>query len=212
MTPGLKRSCKGQPGMPDTIRAFVAIELTETARRYISDLIDVLRKDGVRGLRWVNAQGIHLTLKFLGNVSQERLDAIVEAMGEAAERVRPFALVLQDMGAFPGLTSPRVLWVGVGGDLTPLLQLQARLEQAMAARGFPKESRAFSPHLTLARVRERLSPPERLQLAKAVGATQGMPGVDLPVHAMSLMESTLTREGAKYTRRAQISLPSALAP
>ena len=197
--------------MPDILRLFVAIELTETARQYILKLMDALREKRIQRLRWVNAEGIHLTLKFLGSVSEQLLASIVEAMEQAAEGISSFSLRLQGTGAFPDLGSPRVLWLGVQGELEPLLRLQERLEERLAAKGFPKESRAFSPHLTLARVRERLSSSERQQLATAMDSVQGMAGVDLPVRWLSLIESTLTRQGAVYTRRAQISLPFALA-
>ena len=197
--------------MPDTVRVFVAIELPEAARQHIAHLIDTLRTMRIHGLRWVRAEGVHLTLKFLGNVSEERLDSIAAAMEQAAEHVAPFSLHIQDAGAFPNMGSPRVLWAGVHGEVEPLLQLQARLEETLAVRGFPAETRPFSPHLTLARVRGRLSPTELQQLGEAMALARGITGADVPVRWLSLMESTLTPLGAVYARRAQISLHPALA-
>jgi len=201
--------------MPDTVRLFVAVELPEAARQHIAHLLDTLRARSTHGLRWVKPEGVHLTLKFLGNVLEERLDSIVTAMERATENVAYFSLRIQDvgafLGAFPNMGSPRVVWAGVQGEVEPLLQLQARLEETLADQGFLPETRPFSPHLTLARVRGRLSSWERQHLTEAMESARGITGVDMPVNRLSLMESTLTPEGAVYTRRGQISLRFTLA-
>ena len=114
-----------------------------------------------------------------------RLDAVIAAMEEAADSAPSFSLSIHSLGAFPGLTAPRVLWAGVQGDLAPLLKLQTRLEVSLAARGFPKETRPFSPHLTLARVRGKLSPTDMQHLAAAVESAQAQPKRELPVHRLS---------------------------
>ena len=197
--------------MANTLRLFVAIELTDPVRRHIANLMDTLRGEGVQGFRWVNLEGIHLTLKFLGNVPEGSVDEIVEGMEEAVEGVTPFSLSTENLGAFPALGSPRVLWVGVHGEVDPLLLLQSRLEEALVARGFAKETRVFSPHLTLARARGRLSPTTRQHLTTAMDSAQAAVNQELPVGLLSLMESKLTSHGAIYTRRAQISLRRSLA-
>ena len=140
-----------------------------------------------------------------------RLDAVIAAVEEAADSAPSFSLSIHSLGAFPCLTAPRVLWAGVQGDLAPLLKLQTMLEVSLAARGFPKETRPFSPHLTLARVRGKLSPTDMQHLAAAVESAQAQPKRELPVHRLSLMESTLAAHGALYTRRGQISLQPTLA-
>ena len=196
---------------PETLRAFVAIELTEEAKQHLALLTDGLRHEIAHGIRWVAPHGAHLTLKFLGDIPVNRLDAVIAAMDEAAEAVPPFALLIHSLGAFPGLAAPRVLWVGVQGDLAPLLKLQTRVEDSLTARGFPKECRPFAPHITLARVRGKLSPTGIQYLATAVESARAQPKRELPVHLLSLMESTLTARGALYTRRGQISLQLTLA-
>ena len=118
---------------------------------------------------------------------------------------------IHGLGAFSELSAPRVLWAGVKGKLSPLLMVQTRLAKSLAARGFPKEARPFSPHLTLARVRGRLSPADMQHLAAAVESARAQPNQELPVHRLSLMESTLTTRGALYARRGQISLQPTLA-
>ncbi len=174
-------------------------------------MADTLRDQEAHELRWVKDEGVHLTLKFLGNVPEGRVNEVVRGMEEAAEGIPPFHLHIQTLGAFPNLDAPRVIWVGIHGEVEPLLRLQARLEDALATRGFPGERRAFSPHLTLARVRGRLSPAARQRLAAAMESATVVGGQELPVHRVSLMESTLTPKGAVYARRAQISLRPALA-
>ena len=196
---------------PETLRAFIAIELTEEARQHLALLTDSLRHEVTYGIRWVDHHGVHLTLKFLGTISVARLDAVIAAMEEAAEGAPPFSLSLHSLGAFPGLTAPRVLWAGVQGDLAPLLMVQTRLEVSLAARGFPKETRPFTPHLTLARVRGKLSPTDMQHLAAAMESARAQPKQELRVHRLSLMESTLTAHGAVYTRRGRISLQPTLA-
>ncbi|MCZ6788666.1 MAG: RNA 2',3'-cyclic phosphodiesterase [Chloroflexi bacterium] len=195
----------------ETLRAFVAIELTEEARQHLALLTDGLRHEVTHGIRWVDHHGVHLTLKFLGDLPVDRLDAVIAAMEEAADGVPPFSLSIHSLGAFPGLSAPRVLWAGVQGDLAPLLMVQTRLEESLAARGFPREGRPFSPHLTLARVRGKLSPADMHHLAATVESARAQPKRELHVHLLSLMESTLTAHGALYARRGQISLQPTLA-
>ena len=197
----------------ETLRAFIAIELTEEARQYLALLTSSLRHnvDVAHGIRWVDPHGVHLTLKFLGNIPMARLDAVASAMEESAGGAPPFSLSIHGLGAFPELSAPRVLWAGVQGNLNPLLMVQTRLEESLAARGFPKEGRSFSPHLTLARVRGKLSPADMQHLAAAVESARSQPNQELPVQRLSLMESTLTPRGALYARRGQILLQPTLA-
>ena len=195
----------------ETLRAFVAIELTEEARQHLGLLTNSLRHEVTHGIRWVDHHGVHLTLKFLGDLPVDRLDAVIAAMEETAEGATPFSLSIHSIGAFPGLAAPRVLWAGVQGDLAPLLKLQTGLEESLAAKGFPKETRPFAPHITLARVRGKLSPTDIQHLAAAVESAKAQPKRELPVHRLSLMESTLTAHGALYARRGQISLQPTLA-
>ena len=138
----------------ERVRCFVAVELPAEARRCIGGLVAGLREAGVRGLRPVNPDGVHLTLKFLGDVSTSTVGDVAAALEGAAAGARPFDLELRGVGGFPDLRRPRVLWVGVGGDLEALQRLYESVESALAPLGFPPEGRAFTPHLTLARLRE----------------------------------------------------------
>ena len=196
--------------MADIFRLFVAIELPEAVIRHITEVMGRLREQALPGIRWVRPEGIHLTLRFLGNVPGSQVQSIVAAIQTAAAGATSFALQVQGVGAFPHLRAPRVLWVGVQGNLEPLVQVLNRSEGALEVQGFAREQRPFSPHLTLGRVKGRLSLPQVQTLAQAMDWSRDVGPAELPVTALSLMESQLTRNGAIYRRRFQIPLSNGL--
>ena len=197
--------------MSKGLRLFIAIELPEALIRHIGDVIERLGREGLPGIRWVRTEGIHLTLKFLGNTPESLVQPIIGAMRTATADVAPFVLQVQGAGAFPHIRAPRVLWTGVQGDLEPLIHIRGRLEQALETQGFARDQRAFSPHLTLGRINGRLSPQELERLDQAIEEIRGLEPVELPATALSLMESRLTRGGAVYRRKAQLPLKNGLA-
>jgi len=184
---------------PEQIRSFVAIELPEEAKKGLTRLRKELERDEYRFVKWVAPGGIHLTLKFLGNIPSNRVTEITEGIKKAAQGISPFLLEISDLGAFPSLKQARVLWVGVGGELDKLSTLQQNIDSALAALGFAKEERTFVPHLTLARIREGASPPERTSFGELVGATVFEDKYPVKVEAIKLMRSQLTPAGALYT-------------
>ena len=149
-------------------------------------------------------ENIHLTLKFLGEVTPAREGAIREAMAEAVAGVAPFTLRAGGCGAFPGGRNPRVLWVGLGAGGPEAAALASRLETACAARGFPGEGRPFKAHLTLGRVRALRGIEETMRRLEAhAGEDLG----ETVVERIVLFESTLHPAGAIYTRRHELPLP-----
>jgi len=197
----------------EQIRAFIAIELSEELKVSLARLQELIKLGSESYVKWVDPQGMHLTLKFLGNISVDKVSAISEAIAEVARSVAPFRLELTESGAFPNTKAPRVAWVGLGGDLESLLRLQRGIDQALIPLGFPPEARAFSPHLTLGRVRDQATPQERRRLGERVASleVQGQPS--LYVDRVSLMRSQLTSKGAIYSRlsAAELHLPTPLA-
>jgi 2'-5' RNA ligase len=183
----------------EQIRSFVAIELPEEAKAGLARLRRGLERDEHRFVKWVDPQGIHLTLKFLGNIPSSRVTEMTEAMEKAVQGVSPFRVEVSGLGAFPSLRQPRVFWVGVSGELDKLSRLQQNIDSALAARGFAKEERPFAPHLTLARVREGASPPERRSFGELVGSTAFEERYPIEVKAVRLMRSQLTPAGAIYS-------------
>ena len=193
---------------PRTLRLFVAIKLPDDTKREltrtIADLRAALGDDAA--LRWVRPEGIHLTLKFLGAVEPDRVEAIRTALRIALRGVPPFTLRPECIGSFGGPRNLRVVWVGVGGDTDVLANVAADVERALAPLGFPTEQRAFKAHLTLARVRDDAPPTERERIHAALASLRPSTFSAFHVKQMSLMRSTLGRGGAVYDAIAEFAL------
>ena len=190
----------------ESVRAFIAIELPGSVKSALSQLQDNLKRSEHASVKWVDTGSIHLTLKFLGNIATETIPELTKVLSEAARGITPFHLELGEMGVFPNLRAPRVVWVGLRGETATLSVLQENIESALIPLGFPPENRAFSPHLTLGRVREKASPGERRSLGQAVASSKVASREPFPVDSLSLMRSTLTREGAVYSRLYSVAL------
>lgn len=188
------------------MRVFVAIELSDDAKRALAALIQSLRSRRIDGLRLVRPEGIHLTLKFLGNIDASRVPRIAAALAAASARHTPFRLTLTAPGFFPNADRARVLWIGVGGELRPLIDLQRDVDQTLAALGFAAEKRPFNPHLTIARMRDNAARADRRRAADALAAYPLPPGIAVNANAVSLMQSELRPGGAVYTRVAHAPL------
>ncbi len=192
-------SKKEVSGSPHQIRSFVAIELPDEAKRGLTALRKELARREDRFVKWVDPGGIHLTLKFLGNIPSGRVTEITEAIERAAQGIHPFRLEISGLGIFPGPKQARVFWVGVGGELDKLSGLQQNIDSALAALGFAREERPFVPHLTMARVREGASPSERRNFGELVGSIGFEDKYAIEVETVRLMRSQLTPAGAVYT-------------
>jgi len=184
----------------EQVRCFVAVELPDEVKTGLDQLQAQIKSGNQTWVKWVDPYSIHLTLKFLGNVAVDRIDPITAAMEEATQGVSPLHLEVKDLGVFPNLRRVQVVWVGVSGEVDKLARLQQRLESNLAGLGFTPERRRFTPHLTLARLRDRASPDEREGLGKLIASTKFEAAYTFPVDAISLMRSQLTREGAIYSK------------
>ena len=182
------------------IRSFIAIELPEEVKTGLTRLQDQLKTGKHPSVKWVNPGSIHLTLKFLGDVTVNKFDEISKAIETAVQEIPPFQLEVKDLGVFPNLNKVRVVWVGVRGDIAQLGQLQQRIESNLATLDFAPETRAFTPHLTLARLREQTTPDERQNFGQLIGSTKFESVYKFRVDFISLIRSQLTREGAIYSR------------
>ncbi len=188
-------------------RAFVAVLLGEPERAAVAAAIDGWRPLG-GAVAWVPAANLHLTLQFLGEQPEEQLAAAEAALAGAAADGTPFEAALHGVGAFPGLERPRILWVGVAQGALELRGLQARVADALAREGFPREERAWHPHLTIGRVhderrwRRESGPALRQAIAQAAGTRFGT----LRVGEVALMRSELSPRGARYTVRRMVAL------
>ena len=194
----------------EQIRSFIAIELPDPVKASLSSLKDMMRPARHPYVKWVGPEGIHLTLKFLGNIAQNRVPLIIEAIAQASQGVSPFQLQIGGLGAFPNLQRPQVIWVAIKGEVEKLAMLQTGIEQALVPLGFAPESRSFTPHLTLGRLRQQASPGERRSIGEVMMATEFESGPAMEVKEISLMRSKLTPSGAIYSRLASIELKGGL--
>ena len=191
---------------PEEIRSFIAIELPEEVRGGLARLRNELKRNEHKFVKWVNPDGLHLTLKFLGNIPSKRVTEIINAIEEVTQGVSAFHLEISGLGAFPSLRQARVFWVGIGGEVDKLSKLQQNIDSALAVLGFAKEERPFVPHLTLARLRPGASPLERRSFGELVDSTIFEDKDHIEVEAVSLMRSQLTPAGAVYTRLSTVEL------
>jgi len=189
----------------EQIRSFIAIELPNRLRLELGQLEAQLKLGKQPWVKWVNPDSIHLTLKFLGNIASDRTGEITRAMEAAAQGIPSFHLEVKDLGVFPNLKRVQVVWVGVSGEVDKLGEFQQRLESNLAHLGFAPESRPFTPHLTLARLRNQASLDERQRFGQLIAETRFDAG-SIKVDAINLMRSQLTREGAIYSRISSVRL------
>ncbi len=193
-------------GPQGTLRAFIALSVPPEAQRVLEPTVQRVSAVAPGAVRWVNLDGLHLTLKFLGNVDAGRVDGIAQGMRLACRDLVPFELTLSELGVFPNESRPRVVWAGVQGDLDPLIKLQAAIEAAMAGLGFAPEKRPFAPHLTLGRVQERASSAQRSRLGRAVATCLIEASQPWLVEEVHLVRSDLGPQGAAYTNLASATL------
>ncbi len=193
----------------EQVRSFIAIELPDELKLKLIQLEARLKLGKQPWVKWVDPYSIHLTLKFLGSIAVDRIGEITRAMEAAAWGIPPFHLEVKGLGVFPNLRRAQVAWVGIGGEVDKLSQLQQRIESNLVPLGFAPESRAFTPHLTLARVRDQASLDERQKFGQLIVSTRFEAGT-IEVDAVNLMRSQLTREGAIYSRISSVRLKKPL--
>jgi RNA 2',3'-cyclic 3'-phosphodiesterase len=183
------------------VRLFVAVNLPDALRRTIHEALAGLRSAQLP-IRWVDLTGMHVTLKFLGEVPPERVADAEDALGRAAAGMRAFSLAVEGAGAFPSADRARVVWVGCEAA-PPLELLQHAVEREYAALGYPVEGRPFRPHITMGRAQARARGGVR-GLGERLGTVSI--GGEFVARSVDLMESTLGRAGATYAVRRAVPL------
>lgn len=190
----------------EQIRSFIAVELPGELKQALTQLQGKFKSAGSLPVRWVDPNNIHLTLKFLGDVDVAITGRITLALEEAVRGTPPFNIEASGLGVFPNMNRIQIIWVGLHGDLEKLGQLQKRIEASLKPLGFPPEGRPFTPHLTIARVRDFARPEERQKLGQLISATSFEDKYRISVNAIHLIKSQLTREGPIYTKISTITL------
>jgi RNA 2',3'-cyclic 3'-phosphodiesterase len=189
-----------------TQRLFIAIELPRDILRTVEKIQSQLKSviPG-RAAKWVRPEGIHLTLKFLGDVPLSQINSVIDEMQAAARGHTQFFLTIEGLGCFPNTKNPRVLWLGLTGDVRDLAALQAGIEERIAPMGYPSEERGFHPHLTLARSAREAHRDELALIGKEAEKGLGTLG-SWRIDEVSLMRSDLRPDGAVYTQVAKVPL------
>jgi 2'-5' RNA ligase len=191
----------------EQIRAFVAIELEDELKEQLAQVQQALKSESSEDIvRWVNRQGMHLTLKFLGNVPSGRLKEIVSAIASGSQGVEPFTIGFRGLGCFPSISRPNVVWVGVRGDTDTLIGLQSAVEDRLGVLGYAPEKRKYTPHLTLGRVARHAGPTERRRLGDLIETHAVASLGHMQAREVSLMKSELSPAGARYTCLATVQL------
>lgn len=179
--------------MTDKIRLFMSIDLPDSVKVVLLDTAEQMGQQlPKRAVRWVKREQMHLTLRFLGDTAVTQLPALREQLTQVIVQHRPFRLRLNGVGAFPNRKRPRVVWMGLAGDLVGLQALQGALEETVVDLGWPREKRSFRPHLTLGRVKDT-------RQASALNWEVRLAEMEFGVTAVQLVQSDLRPSGAVYT-------------
>lgn len=182
------------------IRTFIAIELSDSVRQNIAELQQELKRDREK-ISWTKPENIHLTLKFLGDTDETKLDDIANIITDIAGDYQSFNVSVSGLGVFPNFRRPRVLWIGIPNPASALIEIAEKIDTRLAEIGFKKDDRKFSPHLTIGRVKTQLSDRfiEKLK-SRAVEAGE------FTVHEILIIKSDLHPKGAIYTPLRKIAL------
>jgi 2'-5' RNA ligase len=190
------------------IRSFIAIDLPEETRKALAAVQEQLKQSRAR-VRWVRTNSIHLTLRFLGNIHPAQVEDIALAVAQEVRDEPPITLGAAGLGAFPSRKKPRVIWIGMEGEVQRLSRIQARVENALEPLGFVREKRVFQPHLTIGRVKDR----RRLQTLIDAMATLDMePFNSFDADEIILYKSDLRPTGAIYTKLHRMPLAAPASP
>ena len=180
----------------NTIRTFLAIEIPKEILDQFGRFHYRLGRSMTGVVRWARPGSIHLTLKFFGNITERDIRNIEDALKDKAKAFAPIPVAVGTMGVFPNLSRPRVLWVGITTGLEELTAMQAEIEAALEKAGFPREERAYRPHLTLGRMKSE----RRIEgLDKAVQEHGDYSAGSFTAEEMILLRSDLKPTGPVYT-------------
>jgi 2'-5' RNA ligase len=190
------------------IRAFIAIETPKRIQGHLAGIIkDIKLKTQSNIIRWVSAENIHITLKFLGEISSANLDLLTKMVQQEVSRYPAFKLQVGGIGAFPTLLRPRVIWIGIDAPPT-LFSLQNGVESETVHLGYTPEDRKFSPHLTIGRISHNASSDETHRIGQILSKFEPGEFGSYPVDSVILFKSDLLPGGAVYTPLATMALKS----
>jgi 2'-5' RNA ligase len=184
------------------MRMFISIEVPEAVKKELAVAQGRLRVAGADA-SWTRAEGMHLTMKFLGEVTDQQVPEIMSSLRKAAEGTGPLGLSVSGVGTFPNPKNARVVWIGLAGDIVQLTRLQVAVENAMVLLGMAREERKFTPHLTLGRIKYIRFHDRWIKTLEEIRDIS-LPGFE--VTSVSLMKSELKPAGAVYTEMGRVEL------
>ena len=188
--------------MSDTIRTFIAIKPPEKILSSVKQIQDSFKLQGVIA-KWVRAENIHITIKFLWDIKKTDVEKIIKSITLAAKESKPITLSVKGSGVFPGVKRPRVIWAGITGEVSALLDLQNRVEENLEAIGFPKEPRPFKGHLTIGRIKGKT---DAKKLVNTMEQFNDFESEKFIAEHIFLIKSELKHSGAVYTDLSDIFL------
>jgi 2'-5' RNA ligase len=178
------------------MRAFIAIDLSPEIKGSLAQIQAHLKYSGA-DIKWIDKDNIHLTLKFLGDITEAKCEEIKSILDEVGKDTKPFEISIKDSGAFPNMNYPRVVWVGLDKGTNESKVLAEKINEKILKVGFQEEPRPFSPHLTIGRAR---SPKNKEALKEKAGSYQFPPAVSQLISSIILFKSTLTPKGPVYAK------------
>lgn len=186
--------------MMNTVRAFIAIEMPQTVVDIVRQSQQALQRGGIH-MRWVRPENVHLTLRFLGDIPTDAIEGIRSALEHLVAEVTSFSLQIKGAGVFPGASRPRVVWLGLGGQINLLEELYRRLTSLLSEQGFPAEKRPFRGHLTIGRARGRI---DAARLRSLMEELKDVESRFFSADRICLFKSDLRPGGAVYTPLVQV--------
>jgi 2'-5' RNA ligase len=183
------------------MRTFIAVDIPQEVKQKIDAVSASLKKYGGR-VSWVRAANLHLTMKFLGEIDDGLLPGLKRALEERLSGSSRFQFTLKNLGAFPNFRRPRVIWIGIDSGVRELTDLAVRVDEATGSLGFEKETRPFSAHLTIARVKDPGTVTDLVSEVEKTGFESG----PIDAEEVIIMKSQLTPRGSIYTALEQIKL------
>lgn len=184
------------------MRLFISIEVPEGIKKKVGVLVEKFRKC-LTPIKWVENKNLHVTLKFIGWVEDDKVEKLKSCVTESVKGVGPFEMSLAGIGMFPDKKHPRVIWVGSTKGTEKAKKLADKIERSVAGSGFREEEREFTSHLTIGRIKEKIDTEE---LSKCVSKAEKSEFGSFMVDHVSLMKSTLRRSGPIYEELEQIKL------
>ena len=177
------------------IRAFIAISLPSSVKELALQVRERFRDCG-KTVRWIDPKNVHLTIRFLGDIPEEKIEPVGQAIEKAVEHFPPFQMKIDGIGAFPNLRHPRVIWMGVAEPTATLIHIEAKISENLAELGLSRDKKKFSPHITLGRVKSN----EKKALLSKIIQSQELPGcLEIHVKSVELFKSELKPTGAIHS-------------